>query len=127
MSEMTRDEARAQVCKAVMGATRVAMPISVIGRRHVGVSQSWMGGGICMVAGSCPHPPEVTIQVPGQHGQAPALAWAVLRSSFAEILSREELRELDGEKGEHVRDACAIFLAAVPRWEEMQREMRARA
>lgn len=25
MSEMTRDEARAQVCKAVMGATRVAI------------------------------------------------------------------------------------------------------
>jgi len=85
-------------------------PVSIIGRKRVGVSQSWLAAEICMVVGGCPRPPEITIQVPGQHGEGPVKAWAVLRPSFAEILSAEEMRELNGERGEHVRDCCAIFL-----------------
>ena len=99
-------------------------PVSIIGRRHVGVSQSWMAAEICMVVGGCPRPPEITIQVPGQHGEGPVKAWAVLRPSFAEILSAEEMRELNGEHGKHVHDASSIFLAAIPRWEEMRRAAR---
>jgi len=103
----------------------IEQPVSIIGRKRVGVSQAWLAAEICMVVGGCPRPPEVTIQVPGQHGEGPVTAWAVMRSSFAEILSPEEMRELNGPKGEHVRDGCAILLAAIPRYEEMRRKVRA--
>ncbi len=46
---------------------------------------------------------------------ARAGAEGILRSSFAEILFRDDLRELSGEAGEHVRDACAVALAALAR------------
>lgn len=89
-------------------------PRSILGRRHVGVSQSWMAAQMALICELARSSPRV-IRVPGQGPKAAARAWAILRSSFAEILSREEMRELSGEAGEHVRDACAVALAALAR------------
>lgn len=101
---------------------------SVMGRRHVGVSQAWMGAEFSMVAGGCPQPPEIIIRVPGQHGANRTNGWAVMRASFAEIMPANEMRELGrnekGQPGEHVTDGCAIFLRAVAQWEEMRRGLR---
>ncbi len=89
-------------------------PRSILGRRHVGVSQSWMAAEMALICEMARPSPRV-IRVPGQGPKAAARAWAIMRSSFAEILSREEMREVSGEAGEHVRDACAVALAALAR------------
>ncbi len=82
-------------------------PVSIMGRRKVGVSQAWLGAQISLAVGL------PLIQVPGQKADAGAKAWGVMRNSFREIMSAEEWREI-GEN-EHVHDAAAIFLASLTR------------
>jgi len=93
------------------------------GRRLVVVSQAWKGAELALVASQCPNPPEL-MMVPGQGWKRTDEGWAILRSSFAEIVSRDELRELGGPKGENVRDCCAILVRAEAQWDEMRRKMR---
>ena len=93
---------------------------SIMGRRHVVGSQAWKGAELALVAAQCPNPPEL-MMVPGQGRQRADEGWAILRSSFAEIVSRDELRELGGPKGENVRDCCAILVRAEAQWDEMRR------
>lgn len=97
---------------------------SIKGRRHVVGSQAWKGAELALVAASCPNPPEL-LMIDGQGPKRAAEGWAILRSSFAEILSRDELRELGGPEGENVRDCCAILVRAEAQWEEMRRKRRA--
>ena len=99
-------------------------PKSIMGRKHIGISQSYFLGRFALIAqGEAPS--ATIIQVPGQYGEARVKAWAIMRPSFAEIIPPEELRKLsridEGEPGEHVADACAIFLAAIPRWDAIRK------
>ena len=93
-------------------------PESVMGRKHVGISQAYFVGRFTLIAENAPTKPRI-VQVPGQHGDARVKAWGILRPSLFEIAPRELVREFgqydEGEPGEHVVDACAIFLAAIPR------------
>ena len=99
-------------------------PKSVMGRKHVGISQAYFVGRFALMAEQAACKPTI-VQVPGQYGAARVKAWGILRPSFAEIMDRDELRELadneEGRPGEHVTDASAIFLAAIPRWGEIKK------
>ncbi len=100
-------------------------PQSIIGFKHVGVSQAWMGAEMAMVCNGARPAPDLIVQVEPMGRERAAEGWAILRQSLSEILSREEMRELNqigkDEPGEHVADACAVAIAGLERAREMMR------
>jgi len=114
--EAVEDYLRVLLRTHVPEAVALEEPISVLGRKAVGVSQAEQVGRFSIICGQAKCKPQMVV-VPGQHGEAPGEAWGVLKQSFGELLSREEMAELAGPAGEHVRDACAVALAGLARME----------
>jgi hypothetical protein len=90
-------------------------PISIPGRRYVGVAQAHQAGVVRALAEERGFR---VVEVPRQDEKAARYAWFILRESVAEVFGREEAKRWSGSEGEHVKDAMAISLAALARERE---------
>lgn len=87
-------------------------PKSIMGFKHVGISQARFAEWARQIAED---EGIEYLEVPGQSGEQPGRAFAILRQSLSEFSTREEMADMSGPAGEHARDAMAVGISALSR------------